>query len=189
MVICFAPVAEEKFKMAESADKTRLVFWMVVVPVVAPTVKAVASPPKLMVVAVALKILKVVEAVLIELVKNGAVAKTKLPEPVVPVTEERRLAEVIVLVTLLEPSVANNREAVDDARLTVPERVAPLMVGLEEKTREPPVPVGSLTDDLRLAEEIVVVTFLETSVANNREAVEPDKVRLTKAGEEVEVRF
>ena len=42
----------------------------------------------------------------------GEVSKTKLPVPVVPVTEESRLAAVIVETRTLEPSVATRREAV-----------------------------------------------------------------------------
>ena len=59
-------------------------------------------------------------------VNVGAAEKTKLPEPVVPVTDEARLAAVMVLTKLLVPSVATRREPVRPAKLMVPEEEKPV---------------------------------------------------------------
>lgn len=63
-------------------------------------------------------------------IKVGEVPKTKLPVPVVPVTEEARLAEVMVVARLEDPSVATRRFAVSPEKVMVPEEetpVAPVM--------------------------------------------------------------
>lgn len=58
--------------------------------------------------------------------KVGEVSKTKLPVPVVPVTEASRLAEVIVDTKFFETSVATNLEAERPEILIVPEEESPV---------------------------------------------------------------
>src|SRR3990167_1468513 len=55
-----------------------------------------------------------------EVAKSGAVSNTRSPVPVVPVTEARRFAAVIVETRTFEPSVATKREAVRLESVTVP---------------------------------------------------------------------
>ena len=61
----------------------------------------------------------------VKVVTVGPVAKTRFPVPVVPVTEERRLAAVMVETRFFEASVATNCEAVSPEKLMVPEEVMP----------------------------------------------------------------
>ena len=119
-------MAEEKLRVEEAALRSKVGVLMVVVPVVAPIVRLVAAPAKLRVVAVALKTSKLADPVMTEVRKDGDVAKTNEPVPVGSVTEERRLLEEIVVVALLESSVASRRLAVS------PDKVKPEKVGEEE---------------------------------------------------------
>ena len=64
-------------------------------------------PPPIVEVALAMRLEKLAVPV-----KEGEMEKTRLPVPVVPVTEESKLAAVIVETKFLEASVATRREAV-----------------------------------------------------------------------------
>ena len=59
-------------------------------------------------------------------VKVGAPENTKSPEPVVPVTDEARLAAVMVETKLELPSVVTNREPVRPEKLIVPDEENPV---------------------------------------------------------------
>ena len=126
VVICLTPVEEEKLRMAELALRARVGVLIVVVPVVAPRVKAVAAPKALMVVAVVLKTSKEAEPVVTEVVKAGEVPKTKSPLPVSSVTEAATLAEEMELVKTPPVVVATNLLAVKPEKVTVPEEVSPV---------------------------------------------------------------
>jgi hypothetical protein len=52
----------------------------------------------------------------------------------------------------------------------------PVRVGEAEKTKLPAVPVSSVTERAKLAEDIELTKFLEASVATNLEAVNPEKL-------------
>lgn len=118
--ICLTPVAEEKLRMVESALKARLVFWMVVVPVVAPMVRVVAAWAKLTVVAVVLTRAKVDEGVVNEVVIAGEVAKTMTPVPVSSVMELSMTEEAAEEMRLEEASVKTALLAVSWLKLAVP---------------------------------------------------------------------
>ena len=119
VVICLTPVEEEKLRMAELALRARVGVLIVVVPVVAPRVKAVAAPKALMVVAVVLKTSKEAEPVVTEVVKAGEVPKTKSPLPVSSVTDSATLAEEMELVNWPPVVVATNLLAVKPEKVTV----------------------------------------------------------------------
>ena len=114
------PVAEEKFKIEVAAESASVGLAMVAVPVVAPRLSAVAAPPMLRVVAVVLKASNDAESVMTEVLNVGEVAKTKFPVPVVPVTEARRFAAVMVETRFFDASVATRREAVRPVMFTLP---------------------------------------------------------------------
>lgn len=96
---------------------------MVKVPEFAPILRVVAAPKALMVVAVVLRIEKEVEPVVMLVVNDGEVLKTRLPVPVSSVTEAATLAEEIEVVRLDEPSVVTNLLAVNPEKVIVPDAV------------------------------------------------------------------
>ena len=94
-------------------------------------------------------------------VRVGEVANTKLPVPVVPVTEAARLAEEMVVARLEEPSVATRREAVRSEKVMVPEEETPAAVTTPAPVTEKLVPAMALPPK----ERAVVISASETSRA------------------------
>ena len=132
--------------------------------------------------------------------REGDVSKTRFPVPVVPVTEAKRFAEVMVFTRFFEASVATSREAVRPERLTkpVPKVTGRLVVVLIPKVAETPfasmtgvaevrVTLPERESDVPLAAPIFGVTRVgevantaapvpvssESEVANWREVMEP----------------
>ena len=71
-------------------------------------------PPPIVEVALAMRLEKLAVPV-----KEGEMEKTRLPVPVVPVTEESKLAAVMVDARFLDASVTTRREAVREEILTL----------------------------------------------------------------------
>ena len=94
--------------------------FMVVVPPAAPTLRVVAAPAKLMVVAAVLSKSKLAEAVVRLVVIAGLVPKTATPVPVSSLRPLSKAALVPVDTKFLEPSVKTAWEAVRLAEVIVP---------------------------------------------------------------------